>query len=116
MCRRRFVSGRSPLALLRPLERRDTRELTWAIGSRLLLRATRVRDPTKLRRPVRAYQCRCYPWQIAGHPSSAGNLKPKSVNFFSKRSEQSRQVLLWCAAFFLPFGSLGGAEMISKLG
>src|SRR5437667_578239 len=97
MCRRRFASERCPIAFSRLLERRDRRVLILAIGSRLLLRASRVRDRTKSRDPTLAYRYKCCPWRIAGHPSSAGIPKQKSASPFATRNEQSRQVHLWCA-------------------
>src|SRR6478752_10759819 len=93
---RPFVSVRCPIALSRLLERRDTRESTSAIGSQLLLRASRVHDRTKLRDPTHAYRCKCCPWRIAGHPSSAGIPKWKSASPFATRNEQSQPIHLWC--------------------
>src|SRR6476469_3195070 len=93
---RPFVSVRCPIALSRLLERRDTRESTSAIGSRLLLRASRAHDRMKLRDPTHAYRCTCCPWRIAGYPSSAGIPKRKSASPFATRMKQSLQVHLWC--------------------
>src|SRR5262245_35863891 len=97
MYRRRFVFVRCPIALSRLLERRDTRESISAIGSRLLLRASRVHDRTKSRDPTHAYRCKCCRWRIAGHPSSVGTPKRKSGRPFATRTEQSQEVHLWYA-------------------
>src|SRR5205823_1832944 len=97
MCLRQFVSERCPIALSRLLQHPDTRESVSAIGSRLLLRASRVHDRTKSRDPTHAYRCKCCPWRTAGHPSNAGIPKRKSASPFATRNEQCRQVHLWCA-------------------
>src|SRR6267378_4564621 len=97
MCRLRFVFVRCPIALCHLLQHPDTRESISAIGSRLLLQASRVHDRTKSRDPTRAYRCKCCPWRIAGRPSNGGIPKRKSASPFATRNEQSRQVHLWCA-------------------
>src|SRR5207249_486884 len=97
MCPRRFVFVRCPIVLSRLLQHPDTRESISAIGSRLLLRTSRVHDRTKSRDPTRAYRCKCRPWRIAGYPSNAGTPKQKSASPFETRNEQARQVHLWCA-------------------
>src|SRR4029077_10036132 len=92
-----FVSVRCPIVLSRLLEHPDTRGSISAIGSRLLLRASRVYDRTKPGDPTHAGRCKCCPWRIAGHPSNAGIPKRKSASPFATRNEQSRQAHLCCA-------------------
>src|SRR5512132_3671665 len=94
---RPFVSARCPIALRRLLQHPDTCESILAIGSRLLLRASRVHDRTKSRDPTHAYRCKCCRWRIAGHPSNGGIPRAKSAGPFATRTEQSRQVHPACA-------------------
>src|SRR5947207_14903411 len=94
---RPFVSARCPIALSPLLQHPDTRESISAIGSPLLLRASRVHDRTKSRDPTHAYRCKCCPWRTAGRPSNVGTPKRKSESPFAMRNEQSRPGHLCCA-------------------
>src|ERR1700758_5435199 len=98
MCRRRFVFEQYPIALPCPPERPDTCESISAIGCPLPLRSNHVLDRKKSRDRGTACRCKCYQWQIAGHPWNDGSQKRRSESLFATRSAQSQQVPLGYAA------------------
>src|SRR6266516_1929513 len=98
MCRLRFVFEQYPIALPCSPERRDTCESISAIGCPLPLRSNRVLDQKKSRDRVNVCRYKCYPWQIAGHPSNDGSPKRRWESLFATRSAQSQQVPLGYAA------------------